>query len=377
MNLNSMDDESDDLITRSAAIKFRAEIKLPFAYYFSYDPTAMKNHACPVSYDYNYDFTDEGDPSFRHHSIGDPGQKIEPVYLKAETRLELEASMNIRMFESRRMIFGGNSFELSAFSAVTPVSIYTGSELTITPLAFLSLSAGIQIGSGWNIPGLGFGLARNNLDGLIPGEKKEVLEKDSFYGAVFKNWYSMKLQFDLSAVMRKEHGRWTHVLAVIKPAFELTQLLNHSYYDRTYYWELRNTFNGWAFSCDFVLGYKFIIKEDPAKEEAETKMFMGPVNHKSISLTAVMWASLDFDLTHFNDSPMKEKGWGSDFVNVRFGPNFVIDLPYNLSVLLGFHWQNAPIYTDESVGNADFKKNKYSDWAICFDRIALSLSWNF
>jgi hypothetical protein len=86
---------------------------------------------------------------------------------------------------------------------------------------------------------------------------------------------------------------------------------------------------------------------------------------------------LKIELSHYNDSKMSDKGWGSDFVDLTFGPIMIFDLPCNLSVILGVNWANGKSYTSDSVENCDFRKQQYEDWFVSFDSIYMSIGWIF
>lgn len=371
------DNSTDSQERKTTTIKFRGGIYLPMAWYFSYDPTKATDHISLPSYSYEYDYTDEGDPNFKHHSKDDDGSEISSSDLSGKISLGTYFSIIAPFLKFDHFLLNDNNINLTFSTDITPVSIKTSMDISITPVAFLTFDAGAQIGTGWNIPGLGAGLARNNYSGVHRYEDKDILMKDSLYGPVFKNWFSAALQLDISSIIDKPYKRWTHVVMSAAPSFECVELLNYSYYERTFYWELDNTFNGWTFSCDFMLGYKIPVIEDSRKEEAEEKMFMGYVRHNNFTITGVMWVSLSANVTHYNDSPMKDHGWGSDFVTCKFGPNIMFDLPNNFSFIIGVHWSNGMVYSSDSVGNNDFHKWEYKDWNIFFDELAWSFSWDF
>ncbi|HBD95213.1 MAG: hypothetical protein A2015_01455 [Spirochaetes bacterium GWF1_31_7] len=85
----------------------------------------------------------------------------------------------------------------------------------------------------------------------------------------------------------------------------------------------------------------------------------------------------EYNITRNQYSPMASKGWGSDFMTVLFGPMAFFELPNNLYAILVFNWQNGRVYSNETVGNADFTKREYEDWYVYYKKIAFVFGWNF
>lgn len=373
----SEDNSTDNQGENSKIVKFRGGIYLPMHWAFPYDRTKSDNHISLPSYSYYYDYTDDGDPKYKHHKKGDLGSVISPTYLNGKALFGCYYSIILPLLKTDHFLLNSNEVKFTVSTDITPVSLVSCVDISFTPVAFLSFDAGVQIGTGWNIDGIGAGLARDNSGGVIKNEYKDILMKDSFYGPLLKTWLSATLQLEISAVMPESYQRWTHIKILAIPSFEFMELLNYGYYDRAFYWELDRKLNGWTFTCDFSLQYKIPVIEDPRKDEAENKMFMGAVKHNNFMITLGLWTSLYFMLTHYNDSPMRNHGWGSDFIECSFGPNIIFDLPYNFSFLIGFIWKNGMIYSSDSIGNNDSNKYKYEDWRIFFEKIAWSFSWDF
>jgi len=354
-------------------IKFRGKVSLLFAYYFCDDPVNINNHISLINYNFYYDYTDKD-----QHDDNDPGRIIKPNFNKIEGKINFDYSIILPCLRFDKPFLKNNNITCNFYFYLTPVTFAGGCSLAIELLPFLEISGGFLIGTGWNISSIGaYGLARINYGSYYNDEDNDVLINDSFKTALIKSWISLKLQFDLSAVLNKKYKRWAHLLLAVKSGFYYTVILNYGYYEKSFYWETRETFNRWEFKTDFILGYKIPIIEDPRKKEAEQRMFLGYAVHNDFSISAVLWTSIELPVTHFNESKMQDKGWGSDFITVKFGPNVVFDLPYNISFLIGFHWKNEKSYSSNTIGNADLFKKEYIDWYIKFDRIAISLSWGF
>ena len=80
----SEDNSTDNQGENSTKVKFRGGIYLPMHWAFPYDPTKSDNHISLPSYSYYYDYTDDGDPKYKHHEKGDLGSEISPSYLNGK-----------------------------------------------------------------------------------------------------------------------------------------------------------------------------------------------------------------------------------------------------------------------------------------------------
>jgi hypothetical protein len=346
-------DESDDALkggNDGRKIKFRGEINLDIQTKFGNQEGVIVNHTSPSS------------------------GKIKPR-LKADVSYSIIFPVNL----SRHSLFNDSNCELNFLFSLTPVTISGGGEICFSPLPFLSFTAGTTFGTGWNIPDLANGLARDNSGGYVDTEPKEMLIKDSFFGVVMQNWLSMKIKFDLAAFFKrnKNFNRWTHFVFAVKTEFLCTTLLNYSFYERPFVWQTSTLMNGWTFGSSFFLGYKIPVIIDNRLDEAEKKRFLGAFYHTNFSITLGMSAALKVELTHYNDSKMAEKGWGSDFTKTKFGPVMMFDMPCNLSATFGVDWENGQTYDQNNADSNDFKKMKYEDWYVKFNSIFISIGWEF
>ena len=366
-------DNSDDNI-----VKFRGSILLPLAYYFPNDPLNSQNHTSLIDYNYFHDFTDSGDKDNKYHDKDDPGRIIKPVSYLIETQIGFSLSIIYPLLRTNHFLFKNNNLAQTFIFEISPVSILGGMSAIFTPLPFLVLETGTTFGTGWNITALKlYGLARDNGSGNDPDIPEEKMESDSFFSTVMENWLKCTLQFDFSPLTPEKFQRWTHIVSMASFEFNNTLLLNYAYTDRPYYWKTNLNLNGWKYKSSFIVGYKVPVIIDEKKDVAEKRQWMGPVKHNNFSITTIFMTDIKIDLTHYNYSKMKDKGWGSDFVSCKFGPAIIFDLPDNLNLLVGFQWRNNIKYSEESVGNEDFMKRKYEDWYLTFYRIFLSFKWNF
>lgn len=373
------DDASGDKNqTNISKIKFRGSASLPFAYYFSNDPTVGTGHISPVDYGYAYDYTDGGDRGYNNHFPGDEGRELKASYASIDIMLAFKYSLIAPFLQGKHLLTRDNNIAFSALFEITPVSLEGGLSITITPVPFLVLSAGTKFGSGWNvIPFNAYGMARNNYSGDDSQLDKEIATGDHFYGPLMKNWFSARFQFDTSALFKKNIQRWTHIIMLAEPVFTNTLLLNYPFYARPYIWQTVTTQNGWNFASTFAAGYKIPVIIDERKKQAEKKQFLGSVLHTNFSISILMYTEVSTSLTHHFDSVMSKQGWGSDFTTVKFGPIFLFDLPCNFNAMAGVHWANGKLYSDESIGNLDFMNREYQDWYVRFYRFFVGFGWEF
>jgi hypothetical protein len=364
-------DESED----KKKITFRTDLTLIFGYFPPYQKGISNNNYSNSTFDV-LDYTGKNDI---HHKTGNEGRIIGSAPGDFKAALCTTESINFPFKLGENFLLSDSSLGLNFMLNITPVSLNGGSEVLFTPFPFLVFGTGYSFGTGWNIPGLANGLARNNYNGGITGKSKNILAEDNFYGAVFNGWFSVKLQFDLSFLMTNNAKRWTHIVFQVTPKFAFTGLISSDFYNGAYEWEADGgeTLNGWSFYGEYIIGYKIPVIEDNRKTKADKKQFMGFVNHNDFAISLLFAVNSYFSLSHYNDSKMSAGGWGSDFVNVEFGPNILFNLPSNFYLLLSTNFSNGKKFTLDSVGEAYYQDRKYEDWNIKFNRIAVVFGYYF
>ncbi len=377
--VNSEDLTSDNLV-KTNPMKFRGSIFMGIVFYPGHHENFADNHYSSFNTE-KKDYTDVGDPTFKHHENGDPGRVWGAGAFAThgiEGKLFANFSMIAPFLAFDHFLLKDNSIAMTFKFGISPVSTSFGTELTITPIPFLVFSSGFMISFGYNIP-IAVGFARNNYSGMISGENKSLLIQDSLYGPVFSNWFNATFQFDVAALMPASYKRWSHI--VMRAKGEMFHRMVPNLDSNTpYVYENDNgeNYNGWYLYFDSMIGYKIPIIEDEKYEKLKDKMFIGSVSHNNFSLILGCMANIDeYNITRNQYSPMASKGWGSDFMTVVFGPMAFFELPNNLYAILVFNWQNGRVYSDATVGNADFTKREYEDWYVYYKKIALVFGWNF
>ncbi len=264
----------------------------------------------------------------------------------------------------------GNNVKLDFIFNVSPVTADAGVHAHFTPIAFLIFSLGQEISTGWYFPGLDLdGLAVNPRDAASSPDMNYAdyesftkhPDNDGFNGILSKTEMGMTFQFDLAAVVP---GDWTHVVVVANWNF-LYRYYSKSTNEDTRYWRFEHdkgeNENGFTLEMTYLLGYQ--MPKRPAR----------------INLVGFI-VETDQRLTGMNASKMDDGGWGSDFIEVKFGPmvNFIFGKYHSLTFLAQF--KNGRHYTDATFGHRDFR-NRQVDTSnpqfVQFDRFALSYSYKF
>jgi hypothetical protein len=191
-----------------------------------------------------------------------------------EAQLALTQAWTFPMLRGSGFLTSGNNLNTALFYNVTPVSMNTGLDLTLTPIAFAQIKAGGSIGTGWNCAFLdiapnAWGLNKPQADGsgLIAGEPFEAVIWTLYGGAV--------LQFDLGAVIP---GDWTHVL------FQTYHQINYranTLAESGDSWSYENdggeNRNGFNYYGSYVLGYQMptapVLKTIAFMAEMEQKLY--------------------------------------------------------------------------------------------------------
>lgn len=99
----------------------------------------------------------------------------------------------------------GNNLKIDLVGKASPVSINAAATATLTPVAFLELSAGGQVGTGWTLPVMGdlYGIQ------VSPDAGTNPTVEDPLGGVYYMGKAGAAFQFDTGAVIP---GDWSHVL---------------------------------------------------------------------------------------------------------------------------------------------------------------------
>lgn len=343
-------------------LKFRGNVSFVWDYMTEYrDGLKYDNNYMDVDYS-PLDCTDEDS---EYKDADDPGRVIGGSWGGMQAKLYVNYSVIAPLLNFDNPLTKDNNIKFTFLTEISPITANFGGSVTFTPVAFLLFETGFLIGHGWKLDDELAGIGLNN-DGII--------ERKNLYGPHFQLWFSSTFQMDLAFVLPEAYQRWTHVVLLATPMLKYQALLGISE-DQPYMYEEcpGEQLGGWRFLFELLLGYRFIVNEDDTG--AGSQFLKRDNKNFIITVGAYMW--LDYlNLTHYYDSPMSN-GWGSDFSYVNFGPAVQFDLPYNIWVKLFAFFRNDRAYTDETVGNRDFRDRVYDDYNVFFRWFGFFVGWSF
>lgn len=275
--------------------------------------------------------------------------------LGSPTSIELKAYYTLQMYfptmRKDNMLMKDNNVKVNVVANLSPVTFETGIYAEWTPLAFLVFDVGTKIGTGWDFPLLGVnGLAINDPN-FGYSDSQKMLKGTS--GLVSISKMQATLQFDIGAVVP---GDWNHVVFAIVQNVEY-QHFSAARNNQYWIWEADSgeNQNGFVWYQKFLVGYQM-----PTVKAIDTIGFLIETEQR---------------ITGKNKSKMKDGGWGSDFMEVAFGPliNFQLAPNHKLAILAEFI--NYRRYTDASMKHRYFENRQIdtnNPTYVQFYRIAFS-----
>jgi len=345
-------------------MKFRGNTAIVATYIFMWhDGMIDNNHYTFTNYS-PVDYTDKGDPGKEFHTK--EGRVIGGRWGGSEVKAYLNYHMIAPFLTLKHPLFKNNNIKFSLHYEISPITMNVGMSVTLTPIAFLTFQSGFLIGPGWSFAGI--------ISGIGINDKGSIL-RQNFIGPHMQLWFSSTFQFDLAYVISSRYIRWLHFVLVLTPTIRYQALLSINEHTPYMYEEdIGENLNGWKLQGEYLLGYRIPVIEDYTGED---RQFL-KMKHKNLLITAGIVLRMDYlHLSHFYDSRMKDKGWGSDFCFIEFGPGVNIELPYNYYVTLFALFKNDRFYTSDTVGNLDYREREYQDWYVYFRRIGFFFGWNF
>jgi hypothetical protein len=285
-------------------------------------------------------------PSSSYPDDLDEGRPLGSGWGSVELQVYLDHTITVPFLQGSGPLTKGNNVQFGFRGYLAPVVAYAQAKAVITPIAFLNFGAGYSIGSGW--AGLGFnGIGLNNDGTGIP-------ESDPFPGAVMETWMSGTFQFDMAAVVP---GEWNHVVVVASGKLKNMYFTAAGDND-AWQWKADDgeNFNGNMFLGTYVLGYQMPLLVDMVGFMVETEQYLGDVKDMST---------------------MDEKGWGSDFVEVKFGPlvNVTFDDKNSLTTLVQL--KTDRLYSDDTIHDNYYETRSYESTFVKIHRVALAYKHKF
>jgi hypothetical protein len=238
-----------------------------------------------------------------------------------EAQLALTQTFVFPVLTGEHFLFSGNNLAVNLTGNVSPLSMNAIAEAVLTPIAVAQIKAGAQGGSGWNIPGLGNGLAINRRSATAGGSENNRTGSP-FEGLVWKAYGGGVLQFDLAAVLP---GYWNHLL--FQTYHEVNYRANtKAAADQLWEYEADGGFyrNGLNYYANAVIGYQL-----PASRFLNLIGFMGEVEIK-------LRDQLNYDSKSREDSGYDKPEWKlSALYNIgitqRLGLTFIFQMETDLN----------------------------------------------
>ena len=244
-----------------------------------------------------------------------------------------------------------NNITVALGAEATPISFRGISEVIWTPIAFLELSAGGDLGSGWIINVFDddkYGIGLNSPDSAGRGEHSG----SSFDGIHWKVQAGAALQADLAAFFP---GEWNHV--VMRTYHEI----NHRGYNRAssrQSWFFENddgeNLNGLNYYGNLILGYQMPIILSMVGFIAEAELFL-------------------------YDTPNRRQ-WGDDRIYWIFSAllNFSLSEKLDVGMAAQFHTKRNYLEANwEDLYYQNRSLNKSNPVSLEFYRVALAMTYKF
>lgn len=269
----------------------------------------------------------------------------------AEIKASYKRSYSKNLLTGDSFLTKDNSIKYTLIGEISPVSVETGGEVNLSPIAFIDMSLGSTIATGWKAIGV-VGLGLNNKNNKLP-------KSDAFQGILSRSWFSGTVKFDASAVLPGDKT-WKHILLLSNHKISYKHFSAANSSDP---WIFQggegDNYNGFSYNHTSFLGYQMPLA-------VEKVGFIIDTNYNFISSN--------------NSSTNSSGGWGSDFLNVTLGALINLKLSNEHSITVIPQFKNNLRYLSESGREIYFKnrevdKNSPQYWD--FDRIVLIYNYNF
>jgi hypothetical protein len=188
-----------------------------------------------------------------------------------ETKLAFTQIFTLPCLQGDNPLIKDNNIKFGLDASLTPISMNLLGNIVLTPVAFIELSAGGMLGSGWiiNLFGSelrGIGLNRPDVNGHTSVDGSDF---DGFYG---KGHAGGAVQFDLAALIP---GEWNHVV------FRSYHEIGYKMYSRAekgepwfYEGDFGENQNGWNYYGTYLAGYRMPIVLDTVAVLAEIEKYL-------------------------------------------------------------------------------------------------------
>jgi len=231
---------------------------------------------------------------------------------RPEARFVFSQAYIVPFLQGEGPLVRGNNIRFGISTEITPVGMTLFGRAIFTPIAFVELSAGGMVGTGWiigdnmsdNLRGIGLNVADASGNTSVDGSAFDGTLTGAHFGGAF--------QFDLGAIIP---GPWNHVLF---RTYHEARFMSYSRAGPGDPWFFENDAgenqNGWRYNASFTLGYRM------------------PLVLNMIAVQADMQRLL------FDHPTLNNQDWGGHLARWDFGflMNFRITEQFNAAVATQF-----------------------------------------
>jgi hypothetical protein len=244
----------------------------------------------------------------------------------AEAQAIIDQNWTIPLLAGEDSLTKDNNLALDLSGELSPVSAKAVFEATLTPIAFLKLSAGGRLGTGWDIGFTGLGYFDSSVNRYV---------SSNFGGLVCQAWVSGTFQFDLAALMP---GDWNHVVVLASPKVQY-QYCSLAKDGQAWMWEADDgtDFNGLKLKGSYVLAYQMPLQLSMVGVLVEPEGYIGSVA---------------------SSSTMASGGWGSDATILGVSGIFNIKLSDKASIAILPQIKRKILWTTNTLLNQDLATRK-------------------
>ncbi|MDY6031129.1 MAG: hypothetical protein SPI86_05135 [Treponemataceae bacterium] len=249
---------------------------------------------------------------------------------------------------------GNNVKFQEGFEIRGPVDIKGTGKIIYTPIAFLNFTGGIEVATGWDLPGLARGQGIINRTSTPTFSKADYATLPMFMNFYVKPYIEALFQFDVAALISDENSAkdWLHI--VLQASYQVNFSAMTGVADGTpWLWENGgDKFNGWGYDSYITFGYMFPDKV--------------PV----ISLVGVQ---LEFDGYYYDVTGGQYTAWNPTFVEFCINPTVVLAFDKHNNLAIQCRIKNARAFAtaDETFTGTCVGQQYF------FDRFALSYTYTF
>ena len=272
-----------------------------------------------------------------------------------EARAIFSQSFTFPVLQGNNPLTADNNLVATVKADISPVYMAIVGEADLTPIAFLIVSAGTHLGTGWNMNmGNGIGIVTKGKNDSL-GRPEMKIEGSPFGGLYWQAWGAATFQFDLAAIFP---GDWNHIVVQSRHEFRYSSFSKAGPDD---YWVFMNddgeNRNGFNYLASYTLGYML-----PASPVLNFVGFQAEML-KPLYRTAA------------------EESWGGDLGNWIFSAVFNFSISPKLSSMLALQ-----LWTRRNYGYSDLENRLlfYQDMPlsdlggnrrVLFHRAALMLNY--